>query len=57
VSLQYVTRLLNDLRRFFSSIDYFWPVNKEWSIMEDAHSIPKALKINRQAFNKFARTV
>lgn len=57
ISLKYVTRLLNDLRRFFSDIDYFWPVNKEWSIMAAGHSIPKALKNNRQAFNKFARTV
>ncbi|MBE9196076.1 hypothetical protein IQ219_12335 [Synechocystis sp. LEGE 06083] len=57
VSLEYVTRLLNDLRRFFSTIDYLWPVNKEWSIMAEAHSIPKTLKANRRAFNKFARTV
>jgi hypothetical protein len=57
VSLKYVTRLLNDLRRFFSSIDYFWPVNQEWSLMAAGHSIPKALKTNRQAFNKFVRTV
>ena len=56
-ALKYHQQLLKDLRRFFSSLDYLWPSNRELRLMASQGSISRTLETNRQALQKFSQTV
>lgn len=56
-ALKYHQRLLKDLRRFFSNLDYLWPANRELRLMASKGSLNHALEANRKAFQEFAQTV
>ena len=47
--------LLNDFRRFFSSLDYLWPINREMKIMAAGGSIEKAIIDNTKSYRQFAK--
>ncbi|MCC5610268.1 hypothetical protein LC612_26815 [Nostoc sp. CHAB 5834] len=57
VNLKYQQTLLNDLKRFFSHLEYLWPVNREMRVMAEGGSIQKAVKRNQIAFKQFASSV
>lgn len=56
VALKYHQNLLETLRRFFSCLDYQWPVNREMKIMEAGGNIQKAIKNNIKSFKQFTQS-
>jgi hypothetical protein len=52
-NLKYHGRLLSDLQRLFTDIDYLWAANREMRVMEKGGAIASALQHNRKAFQKF----
>jgi hypothetical protein len=54
-NVQHHESLLSDLRRFFSSLDYLWPVNRELKIMASGNSIKKAIANNTKSYNQFVK--
>ena len=57
VTLKYHQKLLIELRRVFSALDYLWPVNREFQLMAAGASIPQAIQTNLQTFKRFSRAV
>jgi hypothetical protein len=57
VGIKYHQRLLQELIRFFSSIDYLWPINRELRLMTSRGSISHALQSNIKAFRQFSSSV
>lgn len=57
VNFKYHQRLLSELRRFFSGIDYAWAVNREMRVMASSGSIQKAIQSNTKFFHQFSRSV
>lgn len=57
VGVKYHQRLLQELLRFFSSLDYLWPSNRELRLMASRGSISDALQNNIKAFQKFSASV
>ena len=56
-NLKHHQSLLTDFRRFFSRLDYLWPVNREMRVMATGGSIERALAINTKAFDRFSRSL
>lgn len=50
-------RLLTDHHRFFDSLDYLWPVNREMRLMAAGSSIDKALASNTKTFQVFSNLI
>ncbi|KST62479.1 hypothetical protein [Mastigocoleus testarum] len=57
VNLKYHQRLLSDLRRSFTDIDYLWSVNRELEIMNSGGSIGKAIETNSKTFKQFSQSL
>lgn len=57
VQAQYHQRLLNNMLRLTSNLDYLWPVNREMRIMKAGGSIERAIINNVKAFHQFKETV
>ena len=57
VALKYHQNLLETLRRFFTRLDYQWPVNREMKIMEAGGNIDKAIKNNIKSFERFVQSL
>ncbi|NET73581.1 MAG: hypothetical protein F6K62_22365 [Sphaerospermopsis sp. SIO1G2] len=57
VNLKLHNTLLTDLKRLVQDIDYLWPVNREFRLMDQGASIEKTLASNAKAFQKFRKTV
>lgn len=57
VGLRYHQNLLKMLRRFFGSLEYQTPENREMKIMAAGGDIQKALNNNHKAFAKFSQTL
>jgi hypothetical protein len=49
--------LLTDLKRMASDMEYLWPVNREFHLMEKGASVEKCLASNAKAFQKFREMV
>ena len=56
-NLKHHRSLLTDFRRFFSRLDYLWPVNREMRVMEAGGSIARAIEANTKALNEFSRSL
>lgn len=52
ITLKYHQRLLADFLRVFSTLEYLWPVNREFRVMVAGGSIEKAIKRNRKTFQQ-----
>jgi len=57
VGLNYHSKLLEALRRVFSSLEYQSTVNRDMRIMAGGGSISKAIKGNINVFEKFSRSI
>ena len=55
--LKYRNRFLGAQRKFFSSLDYQWTVNREMSLMAAGGSIDKAVKSNIKTFKRFSKSI
>ena len=57
VTLKYHQKLLAELRRVFSTLNYLWPVNREFQLMAAGASIPNAIQTNLKTFKRFSQSI
>jgi hypothetical protein len=56
VNAKYHQRLLTDILRFTTGLEYLWPINREMKIMEAGGSIRNAIQDNKKAFKEFSES-
>ena len=57
LNLKYHQKLLTEFRRFFAPLNYLWKVNRDVEIMAAGASIDRALKNNRQSWQRFFQKI
>ncbi len=57
INSKYHQRLYTDLCRFTNTLEYLWPINREWKIMAGGNSISKALESNKKALQEFSASI
>ena len=57
VTLKYHKRLLAEMRRIFSPLDYLQPANREFRVMVAGGSLERTLQRNQQTFQQFSRSL
>jgi hypothetical protein len=53
INLKYHARLLDNLQRMFTDIDYLWASNREMQVMAKGGTIASTLVHNRKALAQF----
>lgn len=56
-TLKYHQRLHSEMSRFFSNLEFLWPINQEWKVMAKGGSIGKAIADNSKAVARFERAL
>ena len=57
LTLKHHQRLHGEMSRFFSNLEFLWPVNQEWKLMAKGGSISQAIADNVGAVARFERSL